>query len=138
MSPHEPPGLLRDQPPEGVPVELDLLIPKATSTAQLMACLEAVFAEDEALAAVAVNSIEGMPRFVTRLDLLDALEPALKGVADYGGSDHLQLPGTSDLSPMKYTCPVDGQVFSVFFLDPGEVPTCPRHPGTKLRAAPRP
>jgi hypothetical protein len=129
---------LRETLPEGVSAEREILVPEGTAIDELWAALEAVFAEDEQLEAVRVDDTKRLLGFTTRQAFLNSLAPSLKALPDFGASDHLELPGTADIHPLAFECPVDGQRFVVFFLDPGEVRTCPRHPGTALVMVTRP
>ena len=96
-----------------------------------MGSLERVFAEDDDLDAVAVHWYSGSA-YVLRDDFLDTLSPDMRSVGGFGDADQSFPPGKEDLVGISLCCPIDGQRFEVFFLNPGEVRLCPRHAGTRL------
>jgi hypothetical protein len=127
-------SFLKPDAPGSVHVGREVLLPDGLSDELLTGALERVFAEDDDLEAVAVHYSSG-PAYVLREDFLDSIQPEMRSVGDYGDADQLFLPGEQQLQPVMFDCPVDGQRFEVFFLDPVDVRICPRHPGTRLVAA---
>jgi hypothetical protein len=120
--------------PSGVHAGRDLLLPAGLSDNLLAGSLERVFGKDDDLEAVAVHLPSG-PTYVVREDFLDTLQPELRSAGSFGDADQLWLAGREQLEPLKFDCPADGQRFEVFFLNPGEIRNCPRHPGVRLIAA---
>jgi hypothetical protein len=124
-------SFLKPTVPAAVSVGCDMLVPDDVTEAQLIGSLTRTFAKDDQLAAVAVHS-RAASGFVLRDEFLEVLVPTLRSAGDVGDADQLFLPGTEDLDPVELRCPVDGQRFQVFFLDPGAGRTCPKHPQIRL------
>jgi hypothetical protein len=123
---------LKPTVPSGVNVGRDILLPEELSDHLLLGSLEKVFATDDDLEAVAVHWGSGSA-YALRADVLDALAPTtMRSVGDFGAADQMFLAGKAQLDPIRLDCPVDGQRFEVFFLNPGETPVCPRHRDTRL------
>jgi len=127
-------SFLKPDMPSGVHVGRDVMLPEGLSDELLTGSLERVFAEDDNLEAVVVHWPSG-PAYVVREDFLDTLKPEMRSVGGFGDADQLFLAGKEQLKPVKFDCPVDGQRFEVFFLNPGEIRICPQHPGVQLVAA---
>ena len=126
--------LLKPTVPDGVNVGRDILLPEGLSDKLLMGSLERVFAEDDNLDAVAVHWYSGCA-YALREDFLDALSPEMRSVPSFGDADQLFLAGKEELHSINFCCPIDGQRFEVFFLNPGEIRLCPQHPGARLEVA---
>jgi hypothetical protein len=95
--------------------------------------LETAFGARDDLQVVAVFFETSPAQFVTRADVLAAVSEA-QAKGEYGLAQHQELPGRSRLAPLAFECPVDEQRFTVYYLEPGGPPDCPRHPGATLRS----
>jgi hypothetical protein len=70
------------------------------------------------------------PRLLVRETFLKMISPVNKGAP--GDGDFATLPGLSELSALRFHCPVDGAIYFYFLYDESNPVKCQAHPDVVL------